>query len=112
LDYGGEPPFDAVAERALAVMRQLGAEIIDPVDSGDIFLYGAAEFTVLLAEFKVQIADYLSGLGNTSMRTLADLIAFNAAHCRQEMKYYGQELFELSEATSGDLTDPDYLAAR
>jgi amidase len=28
------------------------------------------------------------------------------------MKYFGQELFELSESTSGDLTDPAYLAAR
>jgi amidase len=46
------------------------------------------------------------------MRTLADLIAFKNAHCRQEMKYFGQEIFELSEATSGDLTDPTYLDAR
>src|SRR5260370_32989098 len=46
------------------------------------------------------------------MRTLADLIAFNEAHCPQEMKFYGQEIFELSQETSGDLTDPDYVAAR
>src|SRR4029079_14875828 len=30
----------------------------------------------------------------------------------QEMPYYGQEIFELSEQTSGGLTDPVYLAAR
>jgi amidase len=46
------------------------------------------------------------------MRTLADLIAFNLAHCPEEMKYFGQEVFELSEETSGDLNDPAYLAAR
>jgi amidase len=28
------------------------------------------------------------------------------------MKYFGQELFEMSEEMSGDLTDPDYLDAR
>jgi amidase len=28
------------------------------------------------------------------------------------MTFFGQELFELSESTSGDLSDPDYLAAR
>jgi amidase len=28
------------------------------------------------------------------------------------MKYFGQEVFELSEQTSGDLTDPIYLKAR
>jgi amidase len=43
---------------------------------------------------------------------LADLIAFNVDHCAAEMKYFGQELFELAESTSGDLNDPDYLAAR
>ncbi|MBA2435351.1 MAG: amidase, partial [Chthoniobacterales bacterium] len=43
---------------------------------------------------------------------LADLIAFDLAHCPEEMKYFGQEIFELAEATSGDLTDPEYLAAR
>ena len=46
------------------------------------------------------------------MRTLADLIAFNTAHCHAELVYYGQEIFELAESTSGDLTDPDYVAAR
>ena len=45
------------------------------------------------------------------MRTLADLIAFNLAHCTEEMKYFGQEVFELAEATSGDLSDPIYLEA-
>src|SRR5207247_377011 len=70
------------------------------------------EFTALLYEFKAQIAGYLGTLTHTSMRTLADLIAFNRSHCPQEMPYYGQEIFELAEATSGYPTDPTYLAAR
>jgi len=84
-----------------------------PCDTGDVFEYGNDEFLgVLIPEFKVQIAEYLAGLRHTSMRTLADLIAFNTAHCEAEMPYYGQEIFELAEATSGDLTDPAYLGAR
>ena len=67
---------------------------------------------MLLYEFKVDVAAYLSTLRHTSMRTLADLIAFNVAHCTEEMKYFGQEVFELAEATSGDLNDPIYVAAR
>jgi amidase len=46
------------------------------------------------------------------MRTLADLIAFNNSRCPQELVYYGQEIFELAEMTSGDLNDPSYIAAR
>ena len=92
-------------------MRSLGATIVR-TDTGDSNLYFDAEFTVLLFEFKVQIAEYLAGLTNTDIRTLADLIAFDLANCPDEMKYFGQEVFELSEATSGDLMDPEYLAAR
>jgi amidase len=112
LDYGGEPPFAAIAERAINAMRSLGAVIVDPVNSADPLAFGDAEFTVLLDEFKVDVAKYMAGLTHTSMQTLADLIAFNESHCPQEMKWYGQEIFEMSQATSGDLTDPDYLAAR
>jgi amidase len=46
------------------------------------------------------------------MRTLADLIQFNNDACDRELKFFGQEIFELAEATSGDLTDPEYVAAK
>jgi len=114
-DYGGEPDLVAVAQQGLDVMQQLGA-ILVLTDTGDPFAddfkFYDDELTVLLYEFKGQIADYLATLTHTNMRTLADLIAFNIAHCEEEMKYFGQEIFELSEQTSGDLTDPIYLAAR
>ena len=114
-DYGGEPDLVAVAQQGIAAMASLGATIV-PTDTGDPFVdnfkFYNDETLVLLYEFKGQIAQYLSTLSHTSRRTLADLIAFNIAHCRAEMKYFGQEIFEMSEATSGNLTDPAYLAAR
>jgi amidase len=113
--FGGEADLVKVARQGLDAMRDLGATLI-PTDTGNPFKQNFKfyndEFTVLLYEFKVQIAEYLGGLSNTSMRTLADLIAFDIAHCEEEMKYFGQEVFELSEQTSGDLTDPIYLQAR
>jgi Asp-tRNA(Asn)/Glu-tRNA(Gln) amidotransferase A subunit family amidase len=68
------------------------------------------ELTVLLFEFKADIAAYLSELRNTSMRTLADLIAFNDANAERELRWFGQEIFLLAEATTG-LDDPAYLDA-
>src|SRR5205807_8258089 len=113
--YGSGIPGDeetvAFAEHALDVMQSLGAEIVD-TDTGDVFAYADDEFTALLLEFKVQIAEYLATLTHSNMHTLADSIAFNIAHCPEELVYYGQEVFEAAEATSGDLTDPVYLAAR
>jgi amidase len=113
--YGSGIPGDeetvAFAEHALEVMESLGATIVD-TDTGDVFAYTDDEFTALLYEFKAQIAEYLATLTHTNMRTLSDLIAFNIAHCEQELVYYGQEVFELSEQTSGYPTNPEYVQAR
>ena len=111
-EYFGLPEIVAVVEEAIDAMRYAGATIVDPVDTGDPFAWNEAEFTVLLYEFKHDIEIYLGGLSHTSMRTLGDLIQFNIDHCEQEMKYFGQEIFELAESIGGDLTDRDYLKAR
>lgn len=107
----GDEETVAFAEHALDVMQSLGATIVD-TDTGDVFAYTADEFTALLFEFKAQIAEYLDTLTHTQMRTLADLIAFNEAQCHNELVYYGQEIFELAEQTSGYPSDPTYAAAR
>jgi amidase len=113
--YGSGIPGDeltvAFAENALSVMHDLGATIVD-VDTGDVFAYSSDEFTALLYEFRAQIADYLATLTHTNMRTLADLIAFNDAHCPQEMPYYDQDVFLLSEQFPGYPNNPAYIAAR
>jgi amidase len=113
--YGSGIPGDfstvGFAEHALEVMADLGATIVN-CDTGDVFEYTDDEFTALLYEFKVQIAQYLATLSNTNMRTLADLIRFNQVHCRRELVYYGQEIFELAEQTMGYPTNPMYVHAR
>jgi amidase len=113
--YGSGIPGDeltvAFAEHALDVMASLGATIVD-TDTGDVFAYTDDEFLALLYEFRAQIAEYLATLTHTNLRTLADLIAFNNAHCEQELVFYGQEVFELSEQFPGYPNDPNYIAAR
>jgi amidase len=113
--YGSGIPGDeqtvAFAENALTVMQSLGATVVD-VDTGDVFAYNGDEFTALLYEFRAQIADYLATLTHTTMRTLADLIAFNNAHCSQEMPYYDQDVFLAAEQDVGYPNDATYIAAR
>jgi amidase len=108
--FGISPEGDAVAEQAISELSRLGATIVDPADIPNVNDVGGPEFTVLLFEFKADMAAYLSELTNTSMRTLADLIAFNDAHADQEMRWFGQEIFLLAEETTG-LDDPEYLEA-
>ncbi len=113
-EYFAVPELNVVTEQALQVMADLGAEIIDLdfADSVDPFAYFDPEFIVLLNDFKHDIEAYLAPLRHTSMRTLGDLIQFNWDHCSAELKYFGQEVFEAAETFSGDLNDPEYLAAR
>jgi amidase len=109
-NFGLSPESDEVVESVIPELSALGATVVDPADIPHATELFDPEITVLLYEFKHDIAKYLSGLTRTTMRTLADLIAFNASHPDREMPWFGQELFELSE-TFGPLTDPAYLEA-
>ncbi|HEX4800096.1 MAG TPA: amidase, partial [Sphingomicrobium sp.] len=101
------PAFDT----ALSILRQQGAILVD-IKKFDDKLIGKNENTVLMAELKADMAKYLkSSPAPIQARTLADLIAFNEAHEKQEMPLFGQELFEQAQKTKG-LNDPAYKKAR
>ena len=57
-DYGADPDTNAVVQKAIDVMKTLGATIVT-TDTGDLFAYFENVLTVFLYEFKVQIAEYL-----------------------------------------------------
>jgi amidase len=101
------PAFDT----ALSILRQQGAILVN-IKKFDDKLIGKNENTVLMAELKADMAKYLkSSPAPIQARTLADLIAFNEAHEKQEMPLFGQELFEQAQKTKG-LNDPAYKKAR
>ncbi len=110
--FGYNSKSDAIAETAIATMRALGAEIIDPanIPTSQAMASSDTELTVLLYEFKADLNTYLATLTDTPVRSLADIIAFNEAHADVEMPYFGQELLLKAQATTS-LDDPHYLAA-
>ncbi len=66
---------------------------------------------MLLSELKAGLNAYLATTPPAvKTRTLAEVIAFNAASSR-ELSLFGQELFEKAETSVG-LDDPAYLKAR
>jgi amidase len=91
-------------------MRRAGATVVE-ISLDEIPLYDP-EFRVLLMEFKHGINNYLAQTPGSHPGTLAGLIDFNRRFSALEMPLFGQEIFEMSDATSGDLTDPAYLADR
>ncbi len=103
----------ALFDAAVAKLQEGGAEIIvldaSKIDRQKI---GQAEFKVLLAELKADLASYLQGLpdGLVPHKTLADIIAFNKAHADKELQYFGQDTFEAADKEKG-LDDPAYLEA-
>jgi amidase len=102
---------DRLFENALAAMRELGAELVDPADITHTDELEDPELEVFLYEFKADLEGYLGSLGPSQpYRTLADLIAFNTEHADVEMPFFGQELFEKA-AEKGPLTEPAYLDA-
>jgi amidase len=102
---------DRLFDDALAAIRDLGAELVDPADIPHTDELEDHELEVLLYEFKTDLEAYLGSLGPSQpYRTLADLIAFNDEHADVEMPHFGQERFE-EAAEKGPLTEPAYLEA-
>jgi amidase len=89
-----------VFDAAVAAMQSAGAIIVDPADipTQDDINNQPWEINVLLHEFKLDLNAYLATRTGVPIHTLADAIAFNNAHAEQELKWFGQELFELAEA--------------
>jgi amidase len=98
---------DEVFEQSLQVMRDAGAILIDPVQipSFDEFNADQSELIVLIFEFKRDLNAYLATRSGVPVRTLADVIEFNLANAEAELKFFGQELFELAQNDTFSLAD-------
>lgn len=109
--FGYSEETDALAEAAIQAMGNAGATIVDPVNipTGDQILSDPAELIVLIYEFPIDLANYLTGRTGVPIRNLNDAIAFNLDHRDQEMQFFLQEIFDLS--ASGQFSQSDYQAA-
>jgi amidase len=67
---------------------------------------------IYLYELKHDLNAYLRDWAKgTKMHSLADIIAFNAAHADRALRF-GQDIFLASQATEGGLDSEEYIAAR
>lgn len=106
--FGRRKEVDKVMEASLDVMKRSGAEVID-VTIDSIGKFGAAEFEVLLYEFKADLEKYLAERG-AEHKTLEDLIQFNQDNAARSLKYFGQSIFEAA-VKKGPLTTKEYTDA-
>jgi amidase len=108
--WGYSPAADAAAERALELLSQAGAVVVD-----DLALPALKDLdlelalTLMLVELKVALPRYLA-TRDAEVKTLADVIAFNRAQADRELPWFGQTLLEQAEQTEG-IASPAYLAS-
>ncbi len=104
--FAKHPEVVANIEAAIAVLKERGAIIVDPVDVSDRGF--EKEEDLLLFEFKAGMAAYLASLGDaTKLRSVADLVAWNEANKDRELPLFGQELFERAVKV-GPLSSDEY----
>lgn len=108
--FGSNDAVDRVINQSIEVMKQFGAEIIDPVDYPSHEGLNDSELEVLLYEFKADLNLYLINRGLTSIRSLADIIAFNERMRSEEMPFFGQDLMVKADQ-KGPLSEKAYLEA-
>jgi amidase len=108
--FGFNDSVDKLMDEVIDGMKRAGAEIIDPADIPTFGKFDDSETTVLLYELKADLAAYLARRGNTSAKSLKDLIQFNEQNRDREMPYFGQDLFIKSEQKGG-LDSKEYIEA-
>ncbi len=126
------PPSAAVMENAITALLRAGAIVIRANIPTIGWLGGPASDmpilnlnpesagrnqpqripTVFVYELKNGLNAYLRDWATgTPMKTMSDIVAFNKANASRALRF-GQDIFLAAEATRGDLSEPEYVAAR
>jgi amidase len=114
--FGAEqdPRLSEILRTVIQALADAGAVIVDPVDYEIPKGVSAATYRVMLHEFKLGVDVYLRGptriADYAGPESLADVIAFNQAHAKTLMPWFGQDILQLAEA-QGELSEREYAKA-
>ncbi|HJO05249.1 MAG TPA: amidase family protein [Acidobacteriota bacterium] len=114
---GQDGEVDWVIEASLQRMRDAGADVVDVAFPAWLLeARGEMYTTIRWREFRVQIAEYLSTLGDEYPKTLAELVE-RSQKITASTAYGAQPnptrwALMQREEESGDVTDSEYLAVR
>ena len=109
--FGFHDGIDQLMNVALDLLKQQGATLVDPAEITTLDQLGDVEDMVLLTELKADLNAYLAQLGDAApVHTLQDIIEFNEQHAREEMPFFGQDLFVKAQG-KGSLYGKEYLDA-
>jgi amidase len=105
---GEDPNAEAVFEQTIETLKASGAEIVDPIEL-EIDGMWEAEDVAFSYELKAGIDGYLQASG-ASVKSLEEVIRFNAENAEAVMPFFGQEVMEAAQK-KGPLSEDAYLKA-
>ena len=106
--FGGDPEIDALAEQAIATMKELGAEIIDPVSFDGSFVRDVRT----IADYRVKSdwEGYLATFGPDIPKTLAESLESDETEvARSSPPAEQSELSLLVRASATSIDHPAYV---
>jgi amidase len=107
---GARADLSALFETALSDLARAGAVLVD-LDYETPGNFWRSTTPVLMYELRVEMGKYLSTLpGEGRPRSLADLVEFNRANSGEEMRWFGQDLFERALETTDEAAYRENLA--
>jgi amidase len=105
---GDDAYAEAVFEQAIQTLKASGAEIVDPIEL-EIDGMWEAEEIAFSYELKAGIDGYLQN-SSASVKSLEEVIRFNAENADAVMPFFGQETLEDAQKR-GPLSEDAYLKA-
>ena len=109
--FSGHEGTRAVIEQAIETLRQLGADIVDPIQATALPFFGPLELELFQYGIKTNIDAYLADHPSAGVRSFDELVEYNRRHAERVMPYFQQEFFEMAQAT-GDWNDARAVEVR
>ena len=97
----GHTETDALFDSAISKLSKAGVTLVEVGLKGPSDETGNDEYESLLHELMDELGAYLSVRADTSLKSLADVVAFNYAHKDSELKFFAQELFDKALTLGG-----------
>jgi amidase len=114
--FGQDPETDRVMEEAIATLKKLGAEIIDPISYPEYLPKGRQDIynTIVRAEFKADLTTYLKTTKAGYPKSFDDVVRLSndpATQYRSPGKAAGLK-WSAEPGVTLDIDDPVYLATK
>lgn len=114
---GKDPETDRITEAAIAKLKELGAEVVDPLPYPEFLLKSRMSMflTILNSDFKAQISAYLANVASKKPGYPKDFAELVAKANDPASKYRSPEKaagLKYTDTIALDLGDPVYVTAR